>query len=116
MSGPRRAGSGIAENSPSAARQAWIYVNRLFGWALNRDTYGLTTSPCERINITDLVGSPKPRERILADDELQLIWRVTEDGHFPAEYLPHSKVGMAVDAMRQRIKRARKEQRKLRGS
>ncbi|MDF2974941.1 MAG: hypothetical protein K0R61_5391, partial [Microvirga sp.] len=56
------------------------------------------------------------RERILADDELQLIWRVTEDGHFPAEYLPHSKVGMAVDAMRQRIKRARKEQRKLRGS
>jgi integrase len=73
----------IADSSPSAARQAWIYANRLFGWALNRGTYGLTASPCERINITDLVGSPKARERILADEELRTIWRVTEAGHFP---------------------------------
>ena len=73
----------ISDNSPSAARQAWIYTRRLFSWSLNRDTYGLTTSPCERINITDLVGSAKPRERILADDELRAIWRVTEDDDFP---------------------------------
>jgi len=73
----------IADSSPSAARQAWIYTRRLFSWALNRDVYGLTASPCERINITDLLGSPKPRERILSDDELRIIWRATEDGHFP---------------------------------
>jgi integrase len=73
----------IADKSPSAARQAWIYVNRLFGWALNRDMYGLTASPCERINITDLVGAPRARERILSDDELRALWRATEDGHFP---------------------------------
>jgi integrase len=73
----------IADKSPSAARQAWIYTKRLFGWALNRGTYGLTASPCDRINITDLVGSPKARERILADEELRTIWRVTESGQFP---------------------------------
>ena len=41
------------------------------------------TSPCERINIIDLVGSAEPRERILTDDELRVIWRVTEDDDFP---------------------------------
>jgi len=73
----------ISDKSPSAARQAWIYTRRLFSWALNRDIYGLSVSPCERINITDLVGSPRPRERILSDDELRVIWRTTEAGHFP---------------------------------
>ena len=49
----------IGDTSPSAARQAWIYTSRLFGWALNRDVYGLTASPCDRIRIADLIGSPK---------------------------------------------------------
>ena len=49
----------IADRSPSTARQAWLYTTRLFGWALNRDVYGLTASPCDRIRIADLIGSPK---------------------------------------------------------
>jgi integrase len=72
----------IAEKSPSAARQAWIYTNRLFGWAINRDIYGLTSSPCERINISHLVGSPKARERILSEAEMHTLWRACA-GQFP---------------------------------
>ena len=67
----------IADYSPSAARQAWIYTSRLFGWALNRDVYGLTASPCDRIRITDLIGSPKARERVLDPGELRAIWQIT---------------------------------------
>jgi integrase len=73
----------IADSSHSAARQAWIYTSRLFGWALNRDIYGLTASPCDRIRITDLIGSPKARERVLDTGELRSIWQVTEQGEFP---------------------------------
>ena len=55
----------------------------MFGWALNRDVYGLTASPCDRIRIADLIGSPKPRERVLDADELRAIWQITAAGEFP---------------------------------
>ena len=73
----------IGGSSPSAARQAWLYTSRLFGWALNRDIYGLTASPCDRIRIADLIVLPKPRERVLDSGELRAIWQVTEAGEFP---------------------------------
>lgn len=73
----------IGDTSPSAARQAWIYTSRLFGWALNRDVYGLTASPCDRVRITDLIGSPKARERVLDSGELRAIWQVTAADEFP---------------------------------
>src|SRR4029077_872119 len=59
----------IGDRSPSVARRTWVYTRRLFGWALSRDVYGLTASPCERIRIADLIGSPRPRERVLSADE-----------------------------------------------
>ena len=73
----------IGDRSPSTARQTWLYTRRLFGWALSRDVYGLTASPCERIRIADLIGSPKPRERVLDPDELRAIWQITAAGEFP---------------------------------
>ena len=73
----------IGDRSPSAARQTWLYTRRLFGWALSRDVYGLTASPCERIRVADLIGSPKPRERVLDADELRAIWQITAAGEFP---------------------------------
>ena len=73
----------IGDTSPSAARQAWIYTSRLFGWALNRGTYGLAASPCDRVRIADLIAAPKARERVLDTGELRAIWQVTGDGEFP---------------------------------
>ena len=73
----------IGDRSPSAARQTWLYTTRLFGWALSRDVYGLTASPCERIRVADLIGSPKPRERVLDPGELRAIWQITAAGEFP---------------------------------
>ena len=73
----------IADTHPASARQTWLYTRRMFGWALNRDVYGLTASPCDRIRIADLIGSPKARERVLEPDELRAIWQVTAAGEFP---------------------------------
>ena len=73
----------IGDRSPSTARQTWLYTTRLFGWALSRDVYGLTASPCERIRVADLIGSPKPRERVLDPGELRAIWQITAAGEFP---------------------------------
>ena len=73
----------IGDRSPSVARQTWMYTTRLFGWALSRDVYGLSASPCERIRVADLIGSPKPRERVLNSGELRAIWQITAAGEFP---------------------------------
>jgi integrase len=73
----------IGDRSPSTARQTWLYTTRLFNWALSRDVYGLTTSPCERVRVADLIGSPKPRERVLDSGELRAIWQITSAGEFP---------------------------------
>jgi integrase len=73
----------IADRSPSTARQAWLYTRRMFGWALNRDAYGLTASPCDKICIADLIGPPKVRERVLEPDELRAVWKITEAGEYP---------------------------------
>ena len=69
----------IGDDSPSTARQAWLYTTRLFSWALNRD-YGLTASPCDRVRLADLIVLPKARERVLDSGELRAIWQVTAAG------------------------------------
>src|SRR4051812_24898651 len=98
----------IADKSPSAARQAWIYAQRLFGWALNRDTYGLTVSPCDRVNITDLIGSPRPRERVLTPDELRAIWATTAEGHFPFD--PFVRLLMVLGCRRGELSGMRRDE------
>ena len=75
----------IADTYPASARQTWLYTRRMFGWALNRDVYGLTASPCDRIRIADLIGSPKARERVLEPHELRAIWQATAAGKFPSD-------------------------------
>ena len=67
-----RGSAARSTSHPSASLSARNdrYTSRLFGWALNRDVYGPTASPCDRARITDLIGSPKARERMLDPGEL----------------------------------------------
>src|SRR5207237_7107639 len=46
----------VDSGRPEAARQTLAYCRRLFSWAIARDIYGLTHSPCERIAAVDLIG------------------------------------------------------------
>ena len=68
----------VDSGRPEAARQTLAYCRKLFNWAIARDIYGITHSPCERIAAVDLIGPKVPRQRVLTDAELQLIWRATD--------------------------------------
>jgi integrase len=59
-----------------AAHHAFSACRRFFGWAIERDIYGIEASPCANINIKRLVGSKDRRDRVLTDAELALVWQV----------------------------------------
>ena len=64
-----------------AARQTLIYAKRLFAWAV---TCGLLEhSPAAAVRAKDIIGSKKPRQRLLTDAELRLIWRATAELNYP---------------------------------
>jgi integrase len=69
----------VDRGTSAAAHQTLTYTKRLFGWAISRDIYGLGQSaPTDRLSARDLIGVKRPRQRVLTDSELALIWRATE--------------------------------------
>lgn len=71
----------VDAGTPFSASQTLIYARRLFNWAIARDAYGLSFSPCDRIIAKDHIGAHSSRTRILTDSELRLLWRATEPDH-----------------------------------
>jgi len=55
----------IARRAPYLAHNVLAHVRSLFNWAINRGTYGLETSPCDRLKPSALIGPKQPRQRIL---------------------------------------------------
>jgi integrase len=68
----------VDRGSPYVAHNALAYARKLFNWAIARDAYGLEASPCDRISARDVIGAKEPRQRVLTDEEIRLIWRATE--------------------------------------
>lgn len=60
------------------AHHLLAYTRKLFNWAIARDLYGLQTSPCDRISPRDVIGARPPRQRVLSDPEIRLVWRAAE--------------------------------------
>jgi integrase len=71
----------VDRGHPEAARQTFVYARRLFGWAVARGL--LEHAPTDHLNAKDLVGVKKPRQRLLSDAELRLIWRAAALGPYP---------------------------------
>jgi integrase len=67
----------VKRGSPYTAYHLLAYARKLWNWAIVRDTYGLETSPCARISPKDLIGEREPRQRVLTDDEIRLVWKAT---------------------------------------
>jgi integrase len=66
-----------------AARQTFVYARRLFRWAIGRGIYGIEHAPTDHLNARDLIGAKKPRQRLLRDSELALIWRAAAEAPYP---------------------------------
>ena len=64
-----------------AARQTFVYARRLFRWAAARGV--LKYAPTDYLNIKDLVGAKRARQRLLRDEELALIWRAAAQAPYP---------------------------------
>lgn len=74
-------------SAPAQARNLLGHAKRFFQWTIDQRTYGLTASPCEHLKPTKIIGRKKSRRRILSNDELFALWRVT--GRLP---YPHGPV------------------------
>lgn len=59
------------------------YLSKLFVWAISRELYGIEASPCVGIRAVDIIGTLKPRQRVLTDNELLVLWQATAGLSYP---------------------------------
>jgi integrase len=59
------------------------HARSLFNWAINRGTYGLEISPCDRVKPSALIGPKQPRQRTLSDTEVAALWHSSEGLGYP---------------------------------
>jgi integrase len=64
----------LARDAPWQAHHVLSYASRIFNWAIERGTYGLDHSPCERMRPAKIIGLKEPRTRVLTDEELRALW------------------------------------------
>jgi integrase len=69
--------------APYLAHIVLGHARSLFNWAINRGTYGLETSPCDRVKPAALIGPKQPRQRTLSDAELTVLWHASEELGYP---------------------------------
>jgi integrase len=85
------------------AHQVFIYTRRLFGWAIPR--YDLENAPTDHVSIKDLAGARKPRQRVLDDREIRLLWAAT-DGPEATYYGAFARMLLLSGARRSELGRA----------
>src|SRR3954447_18256883 len=73
----------VDSGRPFIAHHLLAYTRKLFNWAIARDIYALTSSPCDRVKPKDVIGTREPRQRVLKDDELRSIWAATGELSYP---------------------------------
>jgi integrase len=73
----------IGDRSSSVGYNVFGLARTLFSWAINRGTYGLEVSPCDRIRPATLLKPKEPRQRTLTDNELRAFWNATEKLGYP---------------------------------
>ncbi|MBQ8105567.1 MULTISPECIES: integrase arm-type DNA-binding domain-containing protein [unclassified Afipia] len=69
--------------APAQARNLLGNLKRFFAWTVDQRCYGVASSPCDQIKPTKIIGKKKKRNRILNDDELFALWRVTKRLPYP---------------------------------
>jgi integrase len=69
--------------APAQARNLLGTAKRLFAWAVDQDSYGLTASPAVTLKPSKIIGDKAAGQRILSDLELFALWRATERTPYP---------------------------------
>jgi len=93
----------VDRGHPEAARQAFAYTRRLFGWAVPR--YGLDQAPTDHVSTKDLIGAKSFRRRVLNEREIALLWRATA-GSEAAYFGPYARLLLLLGVRRTELGRA----------
>jgi integrase len=91
--------------APYVAHLVLGHARSLFNWAINRGTYGLETSPCDRLKPAALIGPKRPRQRTLSDTEVAALWHGSEELGYP--YGQAYKLLLLTGARRSEVSGAR---------
>jgi len=59
------------------------HLRAFYNWLIERGTYGVTASPCDRLRPKRLIGAKKFRDRVLSDDEIGAVWRAADHMAYP---------------------------------
>ncbi len=73
----------VDAGKPYQAHNVLGYARRIFNWAIARGTYGLESSPCDRMRPKEIIGAKKARTRVLNDDEIRALWKAAEGMGYP---------------------------------
>ncbi len=73
----------LARGARHQARNLLAYVRSLFEWVIASRAYGVENNPCDRLKPKALIGTFKPRERTLTNDEVRAFWRATSRLGYP---------------------------------
>jgi integrase len=78
-----------ARGAQRQAHTLFAHARVIFGWAIDKDVYGLEHNPCDRISAKTAIGRKNSRKRTLVDDELRLVWRAAKQLGYPYGPLYH---------------------------
>jgi integrase len=68
-----------------SARNLFGLIKRFFNWVKADPQYGLQHSPCIYLTVRGLLGDmPRPKTRVLTDDEIFALWRAAGRMSYPA--------------------------------
>ncbi|OCJ68637.1 hypothetical protein A6U97_08275 [Agrobacterium tumefaciens] len=73
----------VEEGHETTAHNLFAFIRQLFNWAIDRGTYGIDASPCDRLKPKALIGEKRLRDRILSEDEIRALWIATEKMQYP---------------------------------
>jgi hypothetical protein len=83
----------VDRGAPYQACNAFAVFRGFYRWAVNDGV--IEHSPCDRVSAKYVIGAKVPRQRVLTDDELRLVWRAAGMADYPVR-----RYGEAVAAHR----------------
>jgi integrase len=95
----------LARGAKYEAHNLFGVIRTLFAWAIAVGDYGLEASPCDRLKPKALIGEKRARTRILADAELQALWRAS--GKLPYPYGPLYRLLLLTGQRKSEVAEAR---------
>jgi integrase len=66
------------KSGPYAASKAFALASEIFRFGITRELGGLEHNPCQLLKPGDFVGEMAPRQRVLTEAEIALVWRATQ--------------------------------------